>query len=180
MKDFSLEVRSTLASGVTDRFLRTWNADPALRLRLDERPVGISRKAMSGNGKHSLESIYADALHTKNDIPFAGIIDKKNVVREFMRGDTGCAGYWDWRAGTLISSATTRARTAGGRITLGHTHQKGYGAICSDAVISADELLFSKRAIIEEIRMEGTFTRYCADYCELHGMITYHPWKSVK
>lgn len=210
MKDFSLEVRSALSGGGMEKFLRKWNADPALKLRIEDTPVGISRKAMSGNGKHSLESIYADALHRKEDIPFAGIMDKKNVVREFIRGDTGCAGYWDWRAGTLISSATTRARTANARITLGHTHQQGYGAICSDAVLSADELLFSKRAIIEEIRLEGTFARYCADYCELHamtkhalmsryawilspaeeqagvfevgdkGLITYHPWRIVK
>lgn len=210
MKDFSLEVRSALASGATDTFLQRWNADPALKLRIEDTPVGVSRKALSGHGKHSLECIYADALRTKNDIPFAGIMDKKNVVREFMRGDTGCAGYWDWRAGALISSATTRARTANAKITLGHTHQQGYGAICSDAVISADELLFSKREIIEEIRIEGTFARYCADYCELHamtkhapmsrhawilspaeeqagvfevgdgGIITYHPWRIVK
>ena len=210
MNDFFESVKRAIEDKTVAGFLERWRADPRITLAIAASPMRITRRAFcsSVSGRDSLEYIYGLSACLHREVAFAGVIDeRRKLISEFVRGATGVHGLCDWNAGDLLQRVAARAKISGGKICLGHTHPKKYGAICSRVYWSRQDLERSADKMLQQVLKKGLYKNYGGDYAEMFlwsrqknfsryflilspkerqigifetqkkGLVVYHPWQ---
>jgi hypothetical protein len=175
MNDFYFEAEKSLKEGTVNDLISRLHADPNINLSINPKPIMISNYAFykSHSGYDSLEQIFDRSAQLNREIPFAGIIDEKQLlITEFIRGVTGDQNGCDWQAGPLLQKAYKKASELDKKVILGHTHPKlkyedgkpkPYGAICSRIYYTEEDLKQDN----EESRLilkSGLHDKYGGDY----------------
>lgn len=179
MEDFYPEVRKALKSHLAKEFKNQYNADPFIALSVSSKPIIISKEAFyksnSKKRRMSLEYIFNQHLKLKYEIPFAGIIDdSKLLVSDFIIGQPGVLGYCEW-TDKLLSEAGKKASEKNMKISLGHTHPKNYGAICSKIFYTRKNLEESDKSLHKHILKEGLHKKYGGDYSDMLSLTKINP-----
>ncbi len=172
LRDFGDAVRDACEQGTTKKLLERWNADPNIRLEWSSAPVIVSQGAFHKDARdnESLEDVADLADHKNREIPFTCIFDEPSLrVTRMLRGEVGSFGLCDWEAGTLLSQSRAALRQQKYRISLGHTHPKGYGAICSDVYWDEEDLSKFKDPASAWTLRRGLYRTWGGDYTEMYA-----------
>ena len=167
MDDIAPLVREAIAKRAIPEFLVRWSADLNILLAYDDRPVVIVQDAWSRDSSHSLLHIIENSRRRGREVAFSALHDDTDAAVAFIQGEVGYHGSCDWCAGTLLQDSFAVAHARGLRVALGHTHPRGFGAICSDVPFSRDYLLHHDDPLLRELLVTGLHQRFGGDYCEM-------------
>ncbi len=160
MEDVYPKVKSAIERGLTGQLLYNWNADPSIELGFNELPIVVKQSAFFGK-TDSISSVAELAKRTGKEVPFATSLVGDTVGQVFV-GKLGSYGLCDWERGDLLE----RALNSDGLVSLGHTHPRNCGAICSDAMWNSWELS-GLGAIGKRLRESNHCDTYGGDYVEM-------------
>lgn len=168
IEDFCTTVRRALKEPI-GYFYYEHSSDTSLDLAISSKPVIIKPYAFyeSESKYNSLEFILRRSTELHREIPFVGIIDEQNlVVSEFIKGKIGDAGVCDWDEGPLLKKAYKKASKLNSKVSLGHTHPSGFGAVCSSIGYTKKELKECKDDEVAKWMLETEmYEEHGADYC---------------
>jgi hypothetical protein len=169
VEDFFEIVKKKVNENSIEKLLSEWNADPNIKLSISKKPVLILSSAFyEAKNKDSLKNIYDKSGKLKKEIPYAGIIDQDDfLISRFIKGHLGCDSYCDWEKGKLLKVAKKETSENDLKISLGHTHPKSYGAICSKVYWTKKELREMSGKTIEYILNSKIYEKYGGDYSEM-------------
>ncbi len=172
LNDFGDMVRDACEQGTTKKLLERWNADPNIRLEWNSVPITVSKDAFckTQHGDESLEGVAALADYKNREIPFTCLFDATTLrVTQVLRGEIGSFGLCDWEAGTLLSQSRAASKQQNCQVSLGHTHPKGYGAICSDVYWDKDDLVKLNDPASAWTLRSGLYRTWGGDYTEMYA-----------
>lgn len=167
MDDFYYEVKEAIKKGSIEKILEDLSADPNIKLSTSSRPVTITDYAFyeSESKYNSLEYIFRRSEELHMEIPFAGIFDEENLlVSKFIKGRIGECGQCDWQEGPLLKNAYKKASKLNCKVSLGHTHPPGFGAVCSCVYYSVNDLKGFKNGVSKKILETKLYKDYGGDY----------------
>lgn len=176
MKDICPKIDKVLREDSLAIFILEFCADYTLDYLVSSKTVLIEPYAFyqSESRLNSLEYIFKRSYQKKLEIPFIGIMDEKTLtVSEFIRGEDGDAGVCDWEKGSLLKKAYSKAEKLNKKVSLGHTHPYGFGAVCSiihykakdyRCFIKEKKLLGLEDKISKKILETKLYKKYGGDY----------------
>jgi len=169
MEDFFRVVKKNMNEGSINQMLFDWNADKNIKLSISKKPILIFPNAFyQSNNEDSLEEIYQKSGKLKKEIPYAGIINQSDfLISKVIEGSLGCDSYCDWEKGKLLKLAKKEASKNNLKISLGHTHPKSCGAICSKVYWTKKELREMSGESVGYMLNSKIYKKHGGDYSEM-------------
>lgn len=168
ISDYYNPVRTALREGGIGPLFHNSSGDLSLNLAISPELVTIRPYAFyeSESKYSSLEAILRRSHELHREIPFIGILDERTlVVSEFIKGRIGDAGECDWDEGPLLKKAYKKASELNSKVSLGHTHPTGFGAMCSSVYYDKKDLKKCNDDVAKWMLETKIYKDYGADYC---------------